>query len=1497
METAATTLPMGEPFSENQLFRHYGRLTLNCFSEHSPPGTPVSVFPKGISGVKTGSTLDGHHTGHLEVYADKEQLSFVQKAVDRLREGLLNEANQAPGRANRSTILKLDEFKNALESGREAMMNENPFYELTGLIFRLNQTALKNAFVADQVDADRQLPGSIKVARSLMHLWGRDGAMISTREKVRETLGKVVSVGKIAVGVLLFLGSSLTTAKAIADVMQEPRFIALFGSGFSGAEHESARWFAAIMVGLVFSSIILDFKDRMFQGVAEAGRVFKGIFQSFQRFPRWMLLSLFLTAFSIWTNYDGIVLLFSKTQDLSYQWRLIEKNVLEALGDPGHGNGDNPSSLADLSAVLDKTVADIAARFDRIPEDEMSGAASSGKAEKGPRYWAKYFIVHGGYVPGERDVTHAYKPTSAAAGIDQLLVDARFDLKTPLRDKLKVVAAEFVKKLEENRLDVLEDMKNLGGRMVLKNYSLAELQTLFQLEAYHVNESVKAVVAKLEVGTTAFAAVVREMEKVTTEHVDLLRKVDQYGIATNTQYKIDIQVAIPRVEAIERLKQGGIPEAKRRSLEELRQFLFTVYGVFFGMVILGLILFVSVFMDLSDPILYSAMVARWGRRDRHFLDDNQQSLQQWEEGFVRRLRSFFVRPEIRPLMPSISCPGNMIFAHVFHYYLEEIHPHTKDPASRTIMEKFRFWFADLFSNTRMVGVLGYNSRQGAIRKFIKNKEVCAPQFINRIFPGFLDPFTPGSSHFDTLRERIVRAQAGLEARFQEELASIGQAIAQSEADRIPLSSLGLDTKDSVVSPRTGAASWIRKALLGSFLAPPAPCPLTRLRWLERIWSQRSQGESSQYHLASFAPIIMDWLSVSKFPALHESTIVPMEGLLQSIPNRRMLEDALELHAAYAEMEGLRQALTEILGLSMFHGDMLDKGTLHSILNATGFPEMGEIFLFQRQEIHVLEKRLEGIRVHLDSTHKVLRALVDNQDAIVEVLTRIRTHHLSPMHVILERMENRPFFEKSLRLDVLFRDLINMERFMIRLWDANADGGDAAVLEVESATGAGERESEANPMLRYLICDRGESQWTLLETMAQLEQHADETHKKLNAIVFVLTFVDKLAVKVRGQLEEILDIQQQVIARDRRHKVEMLGGVGIADRKILDFMDNNRLFFMSLPSRVNTIFEKIDLLLQDPGVAEPHNVELFRGVEARVFKLNQFMKHTLEFFDGRRERLELPPSLSFSGPVSADIAGELSGDPLAGIEALSGDLNSTDAILLILKKARSALREISLVEWDLLKLPIPPQIVMEIFEENKGFIENAWVEVERLQAAIDSGATATDPLDYASLADQGRVLLQALEGILKRVDVFPVVDRRMANEYALVDASAGRRAADKGQDSRCPAPVKPSRRSMERVVAFHPVELRFSGVGIIQGVLRDVSKTGACIECDAMPPPILKQETEGTIRLLADKQGNKMSCRVQRLTGRMIGLKIDESNQAGFAQVIRREVTGGRPAIV
>ncbi|MBF0132847.1 MAG: PilZ domain-containing protein [Magnetococcales bacterium] len=1482
-----------EKSTENPFFWHYGRLTERCFSEDLLPGAPVSVFPRGISGIGTGAGGDGHRTAHLALYADKEQLAFVQKSVDRLREGLAAEVSSAGNRRSPSVTLQFAEFKNALASGREAMLNENPFYELTGLIFRLNQVALKNAFIAYQKSADVHLPGAIKVSRTLKHLWGREGSMISQKEKIQETLGKVLSVGKVVVGVFLFLTSSLTTAKAISDIVQDARFIRLFGTGLDGSDNETLRLLVSLLVGFAFSSVILDFKGRIFQCIAEAGHVFGGVWQAFRRFPRWMFISLFLTAFSIYTNYEGIVLIFSKTQDLSYQWGKIEKQVVTALGDLNNTDESHPDSLADLSAVMERTVADAVAKFEQVPIDEGAGTASSGQAIKGPRYWAKYYIVAGGYQPGVRDVVTAYKPSTAASEIDKLLAGATLDLTLPIQEKLQAITARYAAGLAQTREEVSQDMALLHRRMVMDDYSLGELQSVFQLEAYHVNESVAAIVKKLEADKNAFAAASQELHKVVEEHVALLVKMDHYGIPTQSNYSIDISMVVPKVDAIDQLKEGSITKAKRRTLAELRSFLFEVYGAFLGTLILGLVLFIAVFMDLSDPILYSAMVARWGRRDRHFLEDNQQRFLLWEEAYVRRLRSFFVRPEIRPAMHSLACPGQLVFTHAFHDYLENIFPHTKDLAQRTSMEKIRFWFAELFSNTRMVGVIGYNNRHLAIRRFIKQKETHAPRLINSIFPGLMETFTPGSSHFDTLRHTIVVGQERLEKRFWDELEAVKKAMERRSAlETRGASAVGTPQSSvAVSSPSRGMTHWLRLLLVTSFGSDPESCPLTRLSWMQRMVTARFKTASSQLHLASFSPILKEWLVSSKFPHLRESTLEPLERRLQSIPNRRMIEEALGIGEILAQLDTIHRTLTEILGLSMFRGDVLDTAILHAILTATGVPEIPAVFLDRTSDISILEKRLEGIRNQLDSMHRVLVALVENQDAVVEVLTRIRTHHLSPMNAILEKMENRTFFEKSLRLDVLFRDLTNMERFMMRLWDASYD-----VASDSDREGIGVEDARANPMLRYLICDNGKSQLTLLEKMGQLETHAEQMHKKLNATIFVLTFVDKLAVKVRGQLEEILDMQHAIMDIDRRNKGGVRGIHPSLEPRLMAFMDNNRLFFMSIQAKVNTMFEKIDALLQDPAVAESHNVELFRGLESRTFKLHQFMKQAQEFFDGRRDRLELPPSLSFAGSgVSGHPAG-LPDDPLAVNDAFAGDVSSPEAIGRAIKRIRVGLREISLVEWDLLKLPIPPQSVMEIFEENKRFIEHAWVEVERMQAVLDGDSGGGVPVEFPLLGEQSQKLADTLEQLWKRVDVLPVVDRRLAKDYP-VHIEAGRRAGDAVVDEICHAKPNPSRRSLERVVAFHPVELRFAGVGTFKGVLQDVSKTGACIETDQPPSSLLRQEMAGTIRVVSDKQENKINCRVKRLTGHMLGLQIDEASQSAFAAVVRREITGGKGGVV
>ena len=413
---------------DNPFFIRYGTILEQCFAptleggDSGPArridggqprasihiGAPISIFPTMVQGLKASQSSSDGNVKQLGDYADRDKLAFAQKKVDHLRNLLLEESQKPPGKSLPPFTQKLRDFRQGLAGGSEAMLSENPFYELTGLVYRINLNAMKNAFASDDHGMKENPPQAITVSRSFAHIWGR-GSLTSTKQKIQESVAKIAAVGKIGFGLLLFAGSTMTTAKGVTDLVQLPGFVEIFGDGLVGKAHEDARFALSLFVGVVLSSIILDFKSRLFQGVAESGKVFRGFWEAFKNFPRWVILSCFFTMASIWTNYDGIVLLMSKTQDLAYQWEKIQVQVGSALGDPTDLDPDNPDSLLDLQAALQKKATEAIVKFKKVPDDEMSGSASSGIAKKGPRYYAKYFIVEGGYYPGRSDIGTTYR--------------------------------------------------------------------------------------------------------------------------------------------------------------------------------------------------------------------------------------------------------------------------------------------------------------------------------------------------------------------------------------------------------------------------------------------------------------------------------------------------------------------------------------------------------------------------------------------------------------------------------------------------------------------------------------------------------------------------------------------------------------------------------------------------------------------------------------------------------------------------------------------------------------------------------------------------------------------------------------------------------------------------------------------------------------------------------------------------------------------------------
>ncbi len=1485
-------------FRDNPIFIHYGKIIDQCFDLDMAVGAPIDLFPAKIKGVDykraDGVEEDAWHK-HISKFAEQSQVKIFENKVNLLRETLLNEAHDIASTATTPITQKLKDFRAGLAQGSEAMLEENPFFELTALLYQINMTAVRRAFAAEQEGADADMPQTIKSSRSLHHIWGRGGTLIPFKEKVTETLSKVVSVGKVGFGLLLFVGSTITTAKGVTDLVQLPAFVEMFGGGLAGSENEEARFLLSIFIGLALSSVILDFKSRLFQGIAETGKVFKGYWNAFKLYPRWIFLSCFFTMISIWTNYDGIVLLMSKTQDLSYQWEKIENQVNSALGDPENIDADNPDSLLALKAALEKKAALAIAKFEQVPIDESTGSASSGVASKGPRYWAKHYIVHGNFLLGTLDVANSYRNTRFSKRIDGILQRSELDLRIPLEEQIAEILRKYAVHLEKTQAEVDAAMDKLGSQMVLDSYSLEKLTRLFNLEAYHINNSVQEVVKLLEANKNEFAATAQKINQLAASYIELLRVIDKLGTPSNNEYVIDVNIDIPRVEAIDRLKQGEIPQAKRRGLAELKDLLLARHGSLIGCSILFTILFIAIFMDMSDPILYSAMVARWGRRDHHFLQDNMARFVAWEEKYVAGLRAFFVRPEIQPLLPKMTCPRNMVFRHEYNYFLERLEPRVKDTSRRNRYEAFVFWFEDLFLNTRMKHVLEYNTRQMAVRRLINERDRLAPKLIDAIFPGLQPEFTPGKNNFDLLHQEVQKRMQANENDFFAKLNTYIPGAAPT--DTLVFKDEDADREEDAPKKKgqfkDSAIGGILNFLFQKPLADPVPSsPLTRISWIKAMAASHLRSSSDINYLAQFTPDLEQWLVEKRFPVIQQEIIDPLDEILSQIPNKRAIDDALEISKVRTRYQKLKGVLTEVLGLSIFRGFQLKEDTLVNIIEASGVDEARQVFLTREMDVAALESVLDRLEIRLNRTYKLVKTLAEEQNSIVFTLTKIRRDHLSPINTILSRLQNRNLIAESQGLNKITAEIVSCEDFMLQLWNETSmvidEDGAGLVNNYEF------KQADSNPIINFFFCTKENVELTLLDEIRRIENSIKTTHDHLNSIIFTLTFIDKLAVKMLALLDTSADLVNRILQADQQLHIH-LDESQEKDIKKLNFLGDNRLFFRSTPMQIRTIRNKVDKLLRDPALAEPYNVDLFRKLDNQTFKLHSFLNNSLAYLEGRRDGAGLSAAL-------AQISPQFAGNVVRPAQAETGDTEkngvktplSPSEIIDICTDIKELLERIVLTEWDMIKLPIPPEHGIAFMKSNKDFIDQSWLdaenmvyELERLEKFNAAGELQHGPDRLGALQGRAEATLLRLEEIYSEISKPFFADRRLEQAEALAEVgNAARRRFRESNQELCVPSEPDSRRDKKRVRITSKITLStIIGDKIINGDIVDVSVNAFCIKADKRPVD-LQADSKATFKFLADKEAREFNCQVVRVSGNTIILSIPAAQETAFSEQVR-----------
>ncbi|MBF0137273.1 MAG: PilZ domain-containing protein [Magnetococcales bacterium] len=1508
-------------FRENPFFVHYGSIIVNWFSdvarkENVPLDLVVLAGP--TSPWSGANASQGRENDKSAAPLDSARMKILQQKVEKIRVALLEEADTVVGKGSsrpRPMTQHLELFRLAVMQRNEGLMAENPFYELTKILFEINLAALRDGFVAHQKQISDPPPPPIKVTRSLATIWGDGAGVMTSWQKIRETLTKTGQLGKFLLGLFLYCGSSLTTAMGANDLVQDPSFVALFGDGLTGAEHQNQRMITCLLIGLLLSSVILDYKSRLFQGMAVTGRVWGGILATFRRYPRWFVMALFLTGVSISTNFDGIVLLASKSGDLQQQWFVIKERVESALGNPRSINLNNPGTLYDIRAGLESKVQAAVEKFNSVPEDEKQGLASSGVSKTGPRYWGKHYIIHGGYQPGQRDVTRESGPKSTLAQeIDAMLRTSKLDLKISLKDRMNRLMAVYQLDFRNMENLVGHEMQSLEHLLNFDSMTLENSGSMMALEPYHVNDKVQTIVKAMEKNKSQFAKTAKKIEELSAEYIQLLRAVDRAGTPSNVNYDIDIKIDIPEISAIDKLKQGEIPLAKRRSLSELYAFLLNRYGVVLGMGLLVAILFVAVSMDLSDPIFYSVMVARWGRRDREFLAENIQRFIDWETRHVARIRHHLVQPDVRLLLPALPCPKKEIIHLALHELLEATNSVVKDASTRNLVERFRYWFMELFTTARVAAVEAYNARQTLISDYYRRNEHYAPGLLNRIFPGLLMPLNGAyytfGSYYNKLFDDILKIKEQFDVRLEEGHRKIGQSAERKVADGGTGRSM-----ESGLAKVSSIWSHVKWGMYTIFLRPlerpdADPFPLTRVGWMQALTRNLLISRDRKNSLEQLVPFLLKSLN-SRFPDIRNNYLVPLSLSLTRITKPEGLINAFKINQLKNEFESMERGYHELLGLAHFHRSLFRDNVFAQVIQANKLIEVEKTI--QNSDGHCdttpMEKQIVRLEEQFNQALRLIDSLVAQQDTLIYTLTRIRKDHLSPMNAILEHLKFREMFEMTLGIDRLVCNLKTIEDFLLDLWDSRKPSGNT-----NDPLSLKKRQSniEHHEIIAIISFEKETGEFILLQQVQNLENNFQATHESLNASIFVLTLVDKIAVKIRAQLEEGMLFLEKI------QEIEplFLHGSDFQNDPVQmgkhTFLENYRLFLRSVPLQINSVKDRLDSLLRNPGIAEPHNVALCRTLESQCFKLYSFLKNCLEYLQDKRDSVGLSTALVQLDPglashrLNASLEPESMPEFSPEGESFPVDASPQEIVRQVeqdLETTRKLLLEINQLEWKALECPIPPQDLMKTFKTHQPFLKHLTLSLEetratlrKAQSLIDRSDPDTDPLSVLlPVFQQSRVYLKKIRHIRGLVAASPVIDRRLHGDSEQQHASQGEKSK-RSEDMLyefCGLANPRSRRESERTLVNSTIELTLSGGEVIAGRIVDISKTGLAMESD-LPEPPWARDMKGSFILGLDPGKTRISCYMVRTAGKRGAMTVDPEVKERFVQLVRDRVLGRNP---
>ncbi|MBF0434918.1 MAG: hypothetical protein HQL77_06035 [Magnetococcales bacterium] len=686
----------------------------------------------------------------LREVIDADDREKIIRVVNHYRQKLYEEEQLATA-DYKSKGLALKRFREHLHSGSEEGLEDNPFYKIVLMIFHSSRMGLFHSLSRQILERMQPLPAYISFAPSIREIWRRPRAFGGVFSNMVAILKAYAILLYNPVAFLLYIGAACAISLAANHFLQSP-VTSEYLPTIQGLEGESSRYLIATLVGVVISTVVLDFKDRLLQAMAESGGIFAGIRNAFLISPRWMTVALFCTLFTVKASNDIIMTLFSGKERMAVQAKAIEATVQVALG--SDTSSTSSGSLSDFQVILSNTINAQIELMEQLPSNESGETASYRDSRKGPRFWAEHFIIHGGYEPGISDVSIS-NSTPLSKTLDTILAGSGIDFSSSFREKSQSLQETCHKNWAQTRVNVHRWLAQLRQMHDIRDQSLLDFMRFLLAEPYSVNNLIAAVRAELDNTRSTCQQIAEDFSDLTRSYLEILRQVNPSGTFFPDDVTNRVAMETSPIQAIDALDTNKFSRVGQLGIVEFATMLGEWYGPTPGLVLMMIFLFLAGGMVLGDLMLFAHLLARSSRRDQAQVPLRLEELKAWENSFIDMVVESLSASQAKCLI-GYNIKFNKI-AIELHYYkmIEKYDPETKHPRDRNIIELILLWYFGMFTLKKPLWARSYNVRLAAVRRLIHPEKSNLVDWLHCSFFGRMSNRNLWRSSLTTISRRMT----------------------------------------------------------------------------------------------------------------------------------------------------------------------------------------------------------------------------------------------------------------------------------------------------------------------------------------------------------------------------------------------------------------------------------------------------------------------------------------------------------------------------------------------------------------------------------------------------------------------------------------------------------------------------------------------------------------------------------------------------------------------